>query len=139
MSLNRPHIKGRIGGMIHVEVPLPPHPLAAGCPTCMAHRGNPCSSKSKRCYPFSEREKGWTKNPHPARATWAKKMHVLDLLKKHGPCRAAELGAHLWPDKYRKPQHYARPAYNVLRVLEQERRVTRTMNKWGTYWEVVNW
>jgi len=78
-SLNRYYKTEKMGALTYVEVPEPPHPLAAQCPTCMVPRGEPCVDQ-RRTVPWTRRKEVWLDQPHPARVRWAKKM--VDLIGK---------------------------------------------------------
>jgi len=137
MTSNAPLPGRREGGLIHITVPPPPHPFAAMCPTCRAHRGEPCRDLRKKSYPFREREKSYSKRPHAPRVAWAKKMLALDILLKEGPMRASEFGASLWPELAGcAPPQLARPAMNVLKELEKLGKVERINRRWGMYFQV---
>lgn len=82
-SLNRYVNERREGVLIHVDIPHPPHPLAAQCPTCYVRPGEPCVDQRKHV-PWSRRKEIWLDQPHPARVRWAKKMVELIGKKESG-------------------------------------------------------
>lgn len=78
-SLNRYYKTEKHGALTYVEVPEPPHPLAAQCPTCWVPRGEPCVDQRKSV-PWTRRKEVWLDQPHPERTRWAKKM--VDLIER---------------------------------------------------------
>ncbi len=78
-SLNRYYKTEQKGVLTYVEVPPPPHPLAAQCPTCMVRPGEPCTDLRMHL-PWSRRNEAWLGQPHPERTKWAKKLE--DLIAK---------------------------------------------------------
>ena len=72
-SLNRYYKAEKKGLLTYIEIPPPPHPLAAQCPTCWVRPGEPCVDGRKHM-PWDRRHEAWLDQPHPDRARWAVKM-----------------------------------------------------------------
>lgn len=62
---------------------------------------------------------------------------MLQILSDNNGCRAAAIGAAAYGGR-RKPQCYARPAFNALCRLAKMGYATRNSpGRWGTFWSIT--